>query len=102
MSVLHTMNKSPHESDALASCLAHALDGAALLLIENGVYAAARGGGAEPEITAACARLRVFALEPDLAARGIGAARVLDGVEMVDYADFVALAAGHDTVQAWF
>jgi tRNA 2-thiouridine synthesizing protein B len=42
----------------------------------------------------------VYALEPDLKARGV-ADKVMDGVKLVDYAGFVDLACEHDKVQAW-
>ena len=42
--MLHIVNKSPYEKSALASCLAHATKGSAVLLIEDGVYAVVQGG----------------------------------------------------------
>lgn len=101
MSVLHTVNRSPFEKSSLASCVDHALDGSAILLFEDAVYAAARGTQSESLITAALERVKVYALGPDLKARGIAAERVLDGVAIVDYEGFVDLAVEHDTVQAW-
>ena len=44
--MLHIVNKSPSQTATLASCLRLALDGQALLLIEDGVYAATRGSSA--------------------------------------------------------
>jgi tRNA 2-thiouridine synthesizing protein B len=41
--MLHTVNKSPFEHSALDTCLRYAREGASVLLIEDGVYAAARG-----------------------------------------------------------
>ncbi|MBF0334232.1 MAG: sulfurtransferase complex subunit TusB, partial [Alphaproteobacteria bacterium] len=41
--MLHTVNKSPFEKNALESCLSHAVEGASILLIEDGVYAALGG-----------------------------------------------------------
>ena len=38
--LLHTVNKSPFERNSLESCLRVAEDGAGVLLIEDGVYAA--------------------------------------------------------------
>ncbi len=101
MALLHTVNKSPFERDALASCLAHALPGSVVLLIEDGVYAAAAGHALEERIRAALARLELFALGPDLAARGIARERLIEGVGVVDYAGFVELAVRCHAVQAW-
>ena len=43
--MLHIVNHSPLSSRNLASCLRFALPGDALLLIEDGVYAATTGSG---------------------------------------------------------
>lgn len=98
--MLHIVNKSPYEKNALASCLAHATKDSAVLLIEDGVYAVAQGGRAEPELRQAMGRVSVYALSPDLEARGIKD-RVIDGVKLVDYGGFVDLVAEHRTNQSW-
>ena len=36
--MLHIVNKSPFEKNSFASCVEHAADGSAFLLIEEGVY----------------------------------------------------------------
>lgn len=101
MSDLHTVNKSPFEKNSLDSCLRFAKSGSSVLLIEDGVYAAAKGTTAEAVITAAMADKKVYALGPDLAARAISEDKVIDGVELVDYAGFVDLVENTDKVQAW-
>lgn len=98
--MLHIVNKSPYERNALESCLRLAQSGSALLLIEDGVYAATRGNAAEAHLKDALARLRVYALKPDLEARGV-AGRVMDGIELVDYGGFVDLACGQPNCQSW-
>jgi tRNA 2-thiouridine synthesizing protein B len=98
--VLHIVNKSPYEKTALASCLAHATKGSAVLLIEDAVYAAVKGGAAEAELKHAMGRVEMYALGPDLEARGVKD-RVIDGVKLVDYGGFVDLAAEHRTSQSW-
>jgi len=40
-------------------------------------------------------------LGDDLKARGITDDKLIDGIEIVDYAGFVDLSAEHDIVQAW-
>jgi tRNA 2-thiouridine synthesizing protein B len=94
--MLHIVNKSPAQTSSLASCLRLAQPGSALLLIEDGVYAATQADTIAPALKT----LKVYALQPDLAARGI-AARVVDGVKTVDYAGFVELVATHPTNQSW-
>ncbi len=98
--MLHTVNKSPLQTRDLDSCLAH-LGGGRLLLIEDGVYAAVAAGEASAQLRGPAAEGRVYALGPDLEARGIGHDAVADGVEVVDYAGFVQLVAEHGPHQAW-
>lgn len=97
--MLNIINKSPAERDALDSCLRVMQDGA-ILLIEDAVYAATRGNAAEARLRDAMGRFKVYALQPDLDARGMGD-RLLDGVTAVDYAGFVDLVAEHPNCQSW-
>jgi tRNA 2-thiouridine synthesizing protein B len=97
--MLHIVNKSPSERNALDAALRIAQSGS-VLLIEDGVYAATRGGVAEARLTAAMKRLKVYALLPDLEARAV-ADRVIDGVTPVDYGGFVDLVAEHPNCQSW-
>ena len=53
--MLHIVNKSPSQTRTLASCLRLAQDGSAVLLIEDGVYAATRGNA---DAAASARRLR--------------------------------------------
>ncbi len=101
MSILHTVNKSPFERDALDSCLEFATEGAAVLLFEDGIYGAIEGTRVAPRVSDALGRLRIFVLGPDLRARGFSADRVIEGIKVVDYDGFVDLAAENDKVQAW-
>lgn len=98
--MLHIVNKSPLERTALDSCLAAAQPGAALLLIEDGVYAATRGNAAQAKLRAALAQIEIYVLAPDLEARGM-AQSLAEGVKPVDYAGFVDLVARHKTCQSW-
>lgn len=101
MSILHTVNKTPFERGSLESCLKFASDGSAVLLIEDGIYAALRGTAVESAIQEALGRLAVYVLGPDLKARGFTEERLIDGIQVVDYGGFVDLAAESDKVQAW-
>jgi len=98
--MLHIVNKSPLERTSLDSCLATAQPGAAVLLIEDGVYAATRGNAAEAKLRAAMGQMKVYALRPDIEARGM-ADRVMEGVTLVDYGGFVDLVAEHPNCQSW-
>ena len=98
--MLHIVNKSPLERSTLDSCLAAAQPGAAVLLIEDGVYAVTRGHVAEGRLRAALAHLEIYVLAPDLEARGMAQA-LAEGVKPIDYAGFVELVAQHKNCQSW-
>lgn len=97
--MLHIVNKSPFECSGLQSCLRVAEPGAAVLLIEDGVYAATVTDSTSP-LRAAAGKLRFYALAPDVEARGMQG-RIIQGVELVDYAGFVDLVTSHNVVQSW-
>lgn len=99
--MLHIVNKSPLEGNALDACLRVAKPGSVILLIEDGVYATAKEIAVEDRMRRALDRFSVYALGPDLDARGIARARLIDGVGVVDYGGFVDLAVRHHPVQSW-
>jgi tRNA 2-thiouridine synthesizing protein B len=98
--MLHIVNKSPFQTTTLESCLRMAQPGHALLLIEDGIYAATVGSAAESRVRQACASLKVYALQADMDARGV-TAKLIDGVTLVDYAGFVDLTAEYSTSHSW-
>ncbi|MDE2455365.1 MAG: sulfurtransferase complex subunit TusB [Burkholderiales bacterium] len=98
--MLHIVNKSQAQTRSLESCLRLAQPGQSLLLIEDAVYAATAAGAAASGIAAALARLKVYALQPDLEARGM-AGKLVEGVAAVDYGGFVDLVADHKNSQSW-
>ena len=97
--MLHIVNKSPFERPSLDACLRIAEPGA-ILLIEDAVYAAARGGRSAARLAEATKRHKVYVLLPDAEARAI-ADRLIDGVATVDYGGFVDLVAEHKNCQSW-
>lgn len=98
--MLHIVNKSHTQTNSLQSCLRLSKPGAALLLIEDAVYAATRAAAASSGIAEAMKQLKVYALQPDVEARGM-AGKLVDGVTAVDYAGFVDLVAEHPNNQSW-
>ena len=98
--MLHIVNKSHMQTNALQSCLRLAQPGSALLLIEDAVYAATQAGAATCSMADAMQQLKVYVLQPDVQARGM-AGRLLPGVTGVDYAGFVDLVAEHSVNQSW-
>jgi tRNA 2-thiouridine synthesizing protein B len=97
MSMLHVVNKSPYERSSLETCVGYCREGDTLLLIEDGVYAVVAAGKAAAKLQG----LKVAALGPDLQARGIGEDKLVEGIEIVDYAGFVDLVEATDKVQSW-
>jgi tRNA 2-thiouridine synthesizing protein B len=98
--MLHTVNKSPFERNALDSCLKHVQPGGAVLLIEDGVYGALKGTSLTDTVKKTMAHTTVYALWPDIEARGMQE-RVIEGIKLIDYAGFVDLVVEHQNVQAW-
>ena len=101
MSTLHTVNKSPFQNQTLISCLGHAKAGDSVLMIEDGVYGAMSGGSMSEVVAGLGANVKLFVLGSDVAARGIDAGRVAEGVTSVNYEEFVGMAASCDRVQNW-
>lgn len=97
MSILHIVNKSPYEKNSLNTAAGYIKDGDTLLLIEDGVYAAIKGGAAAARLDG----LDVSVMGSDLAARGIAEDKLIDGVSVVDYAGFVDLVEAKDSSQSW-
>lgn len=87
MAALHLVNKAR----ALEACLNVAAPDDAILLLEDGVYAAAAVAAPERAL---------YALEPDVTARGLSA-RLASQVETVDDDGFVRLVERHQPVVSW-
>ena len=68
--------------------------GDAIVLLEDGVYAASEG----VESGMANAGVAVYAVAADVSARGID---VIDSVSIIDYDGFVRLCTEHDVVKNW-
>jgi tRNA 2-thiouridine synthesizing protein B len=98
--LLHTVNKSPFDNGTLQTCLKFVRQGSAVLLMEDGVYAAARDTAVAKLVQEALKSVPIYALKPDVEARGLQT-RVMDGVRLVDYGGFVDLVAQHSAVQSW-
>ncbi len=101
MSVLHIVNKSPYDRNSLDTCLRLARADSAILLIEDGVYAVQKNAAAADKLQQAMSQQQIFALEPDLQARGLNPANMVDGISLVDYDGFVKLTTEYDKLQSW-
>jgi len=99
--MLHIVNKTPFDRNALDSCLRLAADGSSVLLIEDGVYAALAKAAQADKIAGRMGNLSFYVLGPDLMARGLTDMTLIDGIEVVDYEGFVDLVADKDATQSW-
>jgi tRNA 2-thiouridine synthesizing protein B len=97
--MLHTINKSPYSHRCLAECLRACSADDAILLIEDGVYAAlADSDSVESLLTKTSA---VYALQPDIAARGL-TDRIASEIKAIDYDGFVQLCIDQPKMMAWY
>ena len=101
MSVLHIVNKSPYDRNSLDTCLRLARADSAILLIEDGIYATQKNAAASEKMQQALGKHQIFALQPDLQARGINPDNMIDGISLVDYDGFVKLTTEYDKLQSW-
>lgn len=99
--MLHLINKSPFERNALDSCLRLARSGSSILLIEDGVYAALANAAHAGKIIGRMDDFSFYVLGPDVAARGLSDAPLIEGIDVVDYEGFVDMVAEHDATQSW-
>ncbi|MGB9496089.1 MAG: sulfurtransferase complex subunit TusB [Azonexus sp.] len=97
--MLHIVNKSPLMNSALETCL-NVASGGEILLIEDAVYAATAGSAFEARLREALGNFKVYVLQPDLDARGMGD-KLLAGVTAVDYGGFVDLTINNNSCQSW-
>ncbi len=101
MAILHIVNKSPFERNSLESALAYAKNGSGILLIEDAVYGASEKTKFADAVKSRVGDVKVYVLDPDYQARGLGNIGKVDGVEAVDYKGFVDLVAQFDVAQSW-
>ena len=99
--MLHIINKSPFERNAFDSCLRVAKSGDSILLIEDSVYAAMAKADHAEKITSRMEDFSFHVLGPDVAARGLNDTPLIEGVNIVDYEEFVDLVVRHDVTQSW-
>lgn len=97
-SILHTVNQSPFTHNALAQCLAYFEEGDAILLLENGVYAALINHPLAQQLSGKTC----YVMEADIQARGLIAQDRQVHIQLIDVNRFVELTAHHHLVQSWY
>lgn len=94
--MLHTVNKSPFQNSTLDTCNRFVNSGDAVLLLEDGVFAAVAGTAKSSLVEGLVQKgIEVYALSADLKARALD--NLLAGVKVTDYAGFVELVEKHKT-----
>ena len=99
--MLHLVNKSPFDRNALDSCLRLAKAGSSVLLLEDGVYAALAKAASAESVSKRMEDLTFYVLGPDVSARGLDDTALIDGINVVDYGGFVDLVVEHEVAQSW-
>jgi len=99
--MLYIINKSHADSQALNNCLQRASRGDGILLIEHAVYSALNVE-LSPLNVLQNNEVAVYALTPDMQARGLQESACFSFVEYVDYAGFVGLIEDSSAVRSCF
>jgi tRNA 2-thiouridine synthesizing protein B len=94
--MLYTVNNSTITTDDLNSLLLIAPSGSPILLYEDGIYSAAAGTRHADNMKVALQSHPVYALEADLAARGIN--NLIEGIQVINYDGFVELVEQHNVI----
>ena len=100
MGILHTINKSPFENNSLESCLSLLAPDSSILFIEDAVIAAMQNTRFSSLVQSKLEAFKVYALQPDLDARGLDGEKVISGIEVIGYDDFVDLEVSHKSVKS--
>jgi tRNA 2-thiouridine synthesizing protein B len=96
--VLHLIFQSPIEIAILERIEA----GDAAVFLENAVLRVLRNGVLHETLTQLLGTNRLYVLSQDLAVRGIAADELVEGIEVIDYADLVELTVHNRVIQSWF
>lgn len=99
MSSLHIVSTSAYRTDALLRAVQLAAAGDAILVIEDGVYAAADTTTTNAVLAQCQPGVTFYALAEDLAARALPACA--ERFKTVDYAGFVELVCQHQNSVSW-
>lgn len=99
MSTLHIVSTSPFDSNALLSALKTASQDDAILLIQNGVYAAIEAPHNNVMMALAPSGLRMYALAEDVDARALPV--LTQHITKISYSDFVTLVCEHHNSVSW-
>ncbi len=95
--MLHIIKKSPYESSALNDAVNYInQNDDVVLLIEDGIYAAKKGGKFEELLKNLTQKNSVYCLLADIKARGIQENELLENIKIIDYKGFVEKVVEHN------
>jgi|APSaa5957512493_1039668.scaffolds.fasta_scaffold333426_1 tRNA 2-thiouridine synthesizing protein B len=98
--MLHIVNKSPFERPSLDACLRSAQSNDAVIFIEDGIIAATQGTVLSDKVENMLSSFKVYALKADVDARGLSN-KVIEGIEVINYGQFVELVVENGTPISW-
>ncbi len=102
MATLHTLNKLTGSSgDILSRCLSVITPDDMLLLQENGVFVMVSDSCASKRVLDVICAKQVFCLAEDAIARGISTS-LTKGVQLITYAQYVALTEKSTMIISWY
>ncbi len=94
--MLHIVKRSPYESSSLSNAVNYIVQGDIMLLTEDGIYAAKKGGKYESLLKDLMHKNTVYCLLADIKARGIQNEEIIENVKIIDYKGFVEKVAEHN------
>ena len=95
--MLHIIKKSPYESSALNDAVNYiGQNDDVVLLVEDGVYAAKKGGKFEALLRNLTQKNSVYCLLADIKARGIQENELVENIKVIDYKGFVEKVVEHN------
>ena len=95
--MLHIIKKSPYESSALKDAVNYiGQNDDIVLLVEDGIYAAKKGGKFEELLRNLTQKNSVYCLHADIKARGIQESEILENIKVIDYKGFVEKVVEHN------
>jgi tRNA 2-thiouridine synthesizing protein B len=95
--VLHLISQSPIET-ALFERVAV---GDELVFLDNAVLRLLQHGDLNKTLSALLKNHQLYVLADTLAVRGISAEELLQGINIIDYPQLVALTVQHSVIQSW-
>lgn len=95
--MLHLIFQSPIE----AAVLERIDSGDVVVFLENAVLRILQNGLLSSALTQQLERNRLCALSDDLVVRGIVAEELVNGIEVIDYAELVELTVNNSVIQSW-